>query len=88
MIGWRVRIGKFALLSVAYLMAATIAVNADSQDRPQAHPQQSALPAANLSPGSWDYDPYTHGSIACPQGGEDGPNPGCNVLIPPSQPNR
>jgi hypothetical protein len=93
--GWRVGVGKFAALSVAFLVAAASAANADPQYRAPADPQHSVLPPANAPPdsgapapaGSWYYDPYTHGSATCPEGGEDA-EPKCNILIPPSYPTR
>jgi hypothetical protein len=83
---------KSAVLSVAFLVRAVIAANADPQYRPPPDPQYSVLPPANTAPAgrvphpaSWYYDPYTSGSSSCPQGG-DPSGPKCDVLIPPSYP--
>ena len=84
------RLGKSAVLSLALLLGAAIAANADPQYRQPLNPQLSVLPPASAAPAggtphpaSWYYDPYTNGSSPCPQGG-DPAELKCRVLIPPS----
>jgi hypothetical protein len=88
--------GKSAVMSVAFLMGAAIAVNAQQEHRPSPAPttQLSLLPPPNTAlpavapangarhPESWYYNPYT-GPAACPQGGNGGPK--CEVLMPRSR---
>jgi hypothetical protein len=79
-------------LFTAFLIAVTTASSADAQYGSSVAPTPTSppanpLPAARTKyPPSWYYDPYTDGSSACPQGGENEPK--CNVLIPPSYPAR
>jgi hypothetical protein len=79
-------------LLAAFLIAVTTASGANAQYGSPVVPAPTSppvnpVPAARMKyPPSWYYDPYTNGSSACPQGGENEPK--CNVLIPPSSPER
>jgi hypothetical protein len=87
------RLAQSAALSVLFLLGANTAI-ADVQYYSPMGPQSPTVPSAAPQPvvrpkypPSWYYDPYTNGSTTCPQGGEQ-LEPKCNVLIPPSYPER
>lgn len=80
---------------IALLIAVATATNANAQYGQPGVPQTPTAPSATNPvsspkpkyPPSWYYDPYTNGSTACPEGGED-LEPKCNALLPPSYPGR
>jgi hypothetical protein len=92
------RFGKSTVLSMAFLVGAAIAANADPQYRPSSDPQLSAVPSMAPAavapasrpqhPASWYYDPYTSSSTVCAQGGENGGPEQCKRLISPAYPMR
>jgi hypothetical protein len=86
------RLAQSAALSALFLLGANTAI-AEAQYLSPVGPQSPTVPPAapqpvrSKYPPSWYYDPYTNGSTACPQGGEQ-LEPKCNVLIQPSYPER
>jgi hypothetical protein len=80
-------------LLAAFLIAVTTTSSTDAQygssvtPIPTSPPANPGPAARTKYPPSWYYDPYTDGSSAYPEGGEDA-EPKCNVLIPPSYPAR
>lgn len=87
-------LGKSAIASMAFLVGATLAANAQQPYPSWPNPQFSAVPIVPPAvapagraapPASWYADPYTNGSTTCPEGGDDFPAPKCSVLIPRSQ---
>jgi hypothetical protein len=87
------RLTQSVTLSALFLLGASTAI-AHAQYFSPTGPQAPIVPPATPQPvvtpnhpPSWYYDPYTNGSTTCPQGGEQ-LEPKCNVLIPPSYPER
>lgn len=88
-------LSKSLALSMTVLMGVAVAAHAALPYLPSPSSQLSAVPsmapagvapASKGHPANWYYDPYTHGSAACPQGSPEG-GPKCADLIPPSYPN-
>jgi hypothetical protein len=78
------------VLSVALLVGAAIAANAEQYRPPQLSilpPPAAALASRAPHPSSWYYDPYTSHSTVCPEGGTAGGDI-CTRLISPSGPTR
>jgi hypothetical protein len=89
-------LGRSAIMSVAFLIGAAIAANAQQSSPSRApNPRLSVLPPPSMAPpavaltdrarypASCYHDPYTGGSSLCPQGRIRGPK--CEALIPRSR---